>query len=176
MGGLSDVQAVYTSFGITADLSGDFTSLSDYGLIIWLMATAEPFWWGDSWSGRIHLSAEYDLWTDTRNYVNGLGLGMTVANNNSGGVGCGAENASPAAHTLTTSITGLAHSATASVSGGTTLFTNAALGLPMMQRRILGAKDFVVSGDSSHLADHCGSAEANKQFLCNLWTYAFNTP
>lgn len=177
MGGLSSCKAAYTALGITAHLSAEWSgTLADYRLIIFLMAESDPSWWGAvsgaTWAGRIHLSGEFDLWTATRDYVNTkTGLhGMTVANDNSNSAGgCGGESATVTAHQLTAGMSSLIHGDTASVSGGSTLFTNTILSLPMMQQNKPSGIDWVVSGDSTHLADHCGSAASNSKFLCNLW-------
>lgn len=186
--GLTEAKTVYTDAGIVAHLSTEWTeNIHDYSAIVWLMAESDPPWWASiadgSWVGRLHVSAEYTLpggnWDATRNYVNSKNAlhGMTVAANISSSSACNTETATGAIAPLTEDQPFLKHAASASVSGGTTLYTTHFNGigqaLPIIQRKMQagGAQiDWVICGDSNHASDFCtGAADLNKHFLRNLW-------
>lgn len=182
---MSNCLGVYSELGITANLFPEFTgNLSDYRLIIWLMAENDPPWLSalNNWIGRIHISAEFGKYgvpphqisgfQTTIDYVNGLGgqHGMTVSNNfiTGGFRGCDGQSGILVDHQLTADMTEFKFSDSSTISGGTTVVSTD-VGDAMMQQRRSGNIDWVVSGDSSHLADHCQGAVSHKQFLCNLW-------
>jgi hypothetical protein len=169
---LAECRDVYVSLGVPWSSNVNWSgNLSDYGLIIWPMAQNDPVWWSQlgTWVGRLHMTAEYDVFTDTRNYVNGRIAfhGMTVGNDHSEIVG-GNEAAIPSSDPLAAGVNSLIHADTASVSGGQTIFTNIEVG-PMMQHNQIGKVDWVVAGDSNHITDNVpGNATANTNFLANL--------
>lgn len=191
-GGLSRVKTEYEDLGYTAHLhtpsASEYTgTLSDYRLIIWLMAESSPPWLGQiasgTWTGRLHFSGEFGNSAppipgfDTTNaYVNTLtGItGMSVNDLNSdGGPLCSDETATATGEPLTVDADPLTHADTNSVTGGTALYTSTILAATMMARNKVGNIEFVLCGDSSHLSDHCSSnVPLNRFFLRNLMTVA----
>lgn len=178
---LSAVKAVYASIGVIADTQATWSGvLADYGLIIWPIAYSDPSWWGlisgAAWTGRIHLTSEWQTaYAASRTYINSKSYlhGMTVGNDRSADGGCYAGHATAASHPLAAEMTELVHAASASVSGGSTVFTAVSPGFPMMQSNVNAGIDWVICGDSNHISDFCPNAPArNSQFLCNLWRNA----
>jgi hypothetical protein len=85
---LSAIKAHYNGNGLTAHDSTDWTgTLSDYGLIIWPAANADPTWIGDlsSWAGRLVVTGEYSpVFSGSNTYINALlsseSLSISLAN------------------------------------------------------------------------------------------------
>lgn len=192
---LTVLKGIFTTLGATAHLSDEWTgTLSDYVLIIWPLAVQNPSWWaqisGGTWEGRLVITAEYTGFVSTthdasRDYVNGIPFhGMTVGDNYTISIGCSpGEPYTASVHNLTFGQSVLRGGATASVSGGTTLYTalsstffndnipSATPSLPMMQQAKSGLIDWVVSGDSNPFIDQCpNEVNQNVQFFYNLWT------
>lgn len=183
----TDAKTVFAGFGATVHDSSDWSgTLSDYSLIMFTQAVSDPSWWseisGGTWVGRLHITGEHDdgagTWDATINYVNSKsGLhGMTMANDNNfnGSTDPIPQLATPAAHQLTDGVTDLSHSASSSVTGGTSVFTqefnnDGGVVRPIMQQaKQSGADiDWVVCGDSNHVITW---PTENERLLCNLWS------
>jgi hypothetical protein len=172
---LSRLQAVYAGLSIPTDLSGTWSgNLNDYGTIIWCMAESDPSWWPQivdgTWLGRLHVTAEASTNPTTQAYVNSKAPlhGMTVAPDDSA---IALEYNTPSSDPLAQGLSSLGGGATASVSGGITLFTNPTLALPMMQRTQPTPQiSWIVCGDSNHATDYSFPTipAINAAFFANL--------
>lgn len=167
---LNGLKAHYVDRGLTAHLWNEFSgTLSDYSLIFWLEATADPSWISDlaSWAGRLHIGGEVPPGGSTSNtYVNALLATYSVSitiDDADGGIGTtflpgAATDLAPA------NIFGNGYS---TLTGGTSVYTHQATGGLMMSREQVGIIDWVVAGDDEQLSD--AFVGSNSAFLDALY-------
>jgi len=176
-GQLGVCKAIWEANGHTVHKSADYSgTLADYDLIAWTMAEADPSWWGQitgaTWSGRLFLTAEHSGFSDTIAYVNGIsgvtGISVTAETPFTGGAILNTKT-----HPLTAGQADLRMADCSILSGGTDLADFITGGgntdVPWLQENTVGNISFVVSADSSFVADHLpGAAAYNAQFVLNL--------
>lgn len=182
-GDLADAAAAYSGLA-TVHTSATYSgTLSDYSLIIWLVAASDPVWWseisGDTWEGRLVITSEAQTgggaFTDTYAYVNALSglMGITVNGDSIDFPGTfSLVDGTVTGDALMSGQSVLKYWATASVSGGTTLATTVTGSSPFIARNRPGVVEFVACGDSNpFVANAIGDAvTANTTFLRNLYT------
>lgn len=174
----TDLQQVYEDMGLVVHRSGSWSgTLADYGLIHWLIAESNPTWWaeitGNTWVGRLHLTAENNgIAATSIAYVNGL-TAMTGITITADAIDANCDhNGTAEADDLTAGLSLIKYAFTSRVSGGTTLSKTVTGAHPWLARNKPGGStiEFVISGDSNHADDSCDVAlNENLGLFENMW-------
>lgn len=177
--GYSRLKAVYEAMDLTVHTNADWSdNLSNYGLIIWPGADSDPTWWGEitgnTWPGRLVITAEHSAFPGSQAYVNGLAAltGVSVVAASAIDSGCD-HNGTVEADDLTAGQAVIKYAYTAELSGGTVLSRTVTDAKQWLARNKPGGSiiDFVVAGDINWLDDGCGAGLTanNTPLYQNLW-------
>jgi len=170
---------IYVDMGLIIQIDGLATDISPFGLIFLSLPIADPPWWEQianlKWTGRLVITGEWGpTFNDAINFINSkAGITGMSLNSDLFDEGCG-QIGSVTADPLCAGQDTILYGATSTVNGGTVLSRTATGAHPWMSHNKKtgdGKIDFVLCGDTNHLANDCPLSQTlhNKPFIQNLW-------